>query len=163
MPIIKLETTVNAPIILVFNLARSVDLHMHSLAHTNEKAIAGRTTGLVNAGETITWEARHLGITQQLTSLITTVESPHYFADEMVRGAFKSFVHEHHFKDMGNGQILMSDVFNYKSPLGILGKLIDYLFLKRYMTRLLTQRNAALKKTAEDGSWKQLPEMGSYI
>jgi len=84
LPIIHLETIVKAPVERVFDLARSIDLHQNSLRHTHEKAIAGRTTGLVEQGETVTWEARHFGVMQQLTSLITDVQPHHFFADEMV-------------------------------------------------------------------------------
>ena len=43
----------------------------------------------------------------------------------------------------------MKDVFDYTSPLGILGKIADGLFLKRYMRRLLEDRNQVLKQQAE--------------
>ncbi|PRP67130.1 SRPBCC family protein [Nonlabens agnitus] len=159
MPKIVLHTKVNAPLELVFDLARSIDLHQDSLQHTKEKAIAGRTTGLVEEGETVTWEAVHFGIKQQLTSLITDVRPHHFFADELVSGAFKHFRHEHHFSLQEDGSTLMKDIFDYDSPLGWLGHLADFLFLEKYMTRLLEQRNHFLKQTAEDGSWKELPGM----
>lgn len=159
MPKIILYTEIKAPLKVVFDLARSIDLHQSSLQHTSEKAVAGRTTGLVEEGETVTWEAIHFGIKQQLTSLITDVQPHSFFADEMVSGAFRSFRHEHHFSVHDKGFTTMKDIFDYESPLGILGHLADFLFLKKYMTRLLEQRNAALKKTAEDGSWKELSGM----
>ena len=160
MPSILLHTEIDAPIELVFDLSRSIDLHQNSLEHTNEKAIAGRTSGLVEQGETVTWEAKHFGITQELTSKITDVQPHHFFADEMVKGAFKRFRHEHHFSVLENGKTMMKDIFDYDSPLGILGKLADSLFLEKYMTRLLEHRNLVLKQTAEDGSWKELVGMG---
>jgi ligand-binding SRPBCC domain-containing protein len=163
MPTIHLSTKINAPIELVFDLARSIDLHQLSLAHTNEKAVAGRITGLVEKGETVTWEAKHLGVTQQLTSLITDVEPHHYFADELVKGAFKHFKHEHCFKTLNNGHTLMEDRFDYSSPLGFLGQLADILFLEKYMTRLLEQRNATLKTVAENGTWKELPGLEKHL
>ncbi|BAO55568.1 SRPBCC family protein [Nonlabens marinus] len=159
MPKIVLETHVEAPIELVFDLARSIDLHQNSLKHTYEKAIAGRITGLVEEGETVTWQATHFGIKQQLTSLITEVQPHHFFADEMVSGAFKRFRHEHHFISSSNGTMIMKDVFDYDSPLGIIGKIADSLFLKKYMSQLLEHRNAILKKTAEGEDWKSINGM----
>jgi ligand-binding SRPBCC domain-containing protein len=162
MPELCLHTTINAPIHIVFDLARSIDLHILSLEHTNEKAVAGRMTGLVEKGETVTWRAKHLGVTQELTSLITDVETHHYFADELVKGAFHHFKHEHFFEKLEDGSTLMKDIFDYTSPLGILGKLVDFLFLEKYMTRLLEQRNLTLKQVAEDGRWKELPGMEKH-
>lgn len=163
MPTIHLETKINAPIERVYDLARSIDLHIQSLEHTNEKAIAGKTTGLIELGETVTWEARHLGFKQQLSSIITDAKPHDLFADEMVRGAFHSFRHEHHFKSNGNDATIMNDIFTYKSPLGWLGKLADVLFLKNYMTRLLEQRNNTLTRVAESDHWKELPGMDHHI
>ncbi|WP_306293783.1 SRPBCC family protein [Winogradskyella forsetii] len=97
----------------------------------------------------MTWEATHFGIKQKLTSKITEFESPTYFVDEMVSGAFKSFKHEHIFKNQ-KGETLMVDKFHFQSPFGILGKLANVLFLKRYMKKLLTVRNDYLRLKAEE-------------
>lgn len=71
----------------------------------------------------------------------------------MVEGPFQSFKHEHLFAEE-NGIITMTDIFNYLSPLGVLGKLADHLFLKKYMTDLLTIRNSVIKDFAESDKWK---------
>ncbi|HEX2682807.1 MAG TPA: SRPBCC family protein, partial [Ferruginibacter sp.] len=98
MPDIHLTTFIAAPIERVFDLSRSMNLHQISTAHTGEKAIAGVTNGLINKNETVTWQAKHLFKTRQFTSAITEMERPAFFIDEMTRGDFKSFHHEHHFK-----------------------------------------------------------------
>ena len=149
MPVIRIEIKVIAPIEVVFDLSRSIDLHKISTAHTNEEAIAGKTSGLIGLGESVTWKAQHLGKTRMLTSKITVFEPPYYFVDEMVAGAFESFRHGHIFKEEG-GVTIMTDVFTYTSPYGILGRLADLLFLKHYMQRLLTKRNLIVKQFAEN-------------
>ena len=148
MPRIELFTFINAPIQKVFDLSRSIDLHMESTKRTGERAIAGRTSGLIELDETVTWRARHFGIWQDLTSKITEFQCPNLFVDEMVSGAFKSFRHEHRFSQV-DGQTIMKDVFVFESPFGILGRLANWLFLKRYMTNLLKVRNEVIKKAAE--------------
>jgi uncharacterized protein YndB with AHSA1/START domain len=60
---IDLTTRIEAPIEQVFDLARDIDLHARSMAHTNERAVAGRTSGRIRQGETVTWRATHFGIT----------------------------------------------------------------------------------------------------
>jgi ligand-binding SRPBCC domain-containing protein len=148
MPVIYLETIINAPVELCFDLSRSIDLHIESTKQTGETAIAGRTNGLIEQGETVTWHAKHLGIWQSLTSKITAMERPIFFADEMVEGAFKSFRHEHHFSSV-DGLTLMTDKFNFESPYGWLGSIVNKLFLTRYMTALLIERNRVIKHVAE--------------
>lgn len=148
MPVIVLKTNINASAVVVFDLARSIDLHQVSTRQTEEKVVGGRLSGLIELNETVTWQARHFGIVQRLTSKITVFNKPNYFVDEMVQGAFKSFKHEHVFEDTHSGMI-MTDVFTYQSPFGILGKLADRLFLKKYMEELLIQRNMVIKAHAE--------------
>ena len=154
MPVIILETKIKAKKEIIFDLARDMDLHQLSTAKTNESAIAGKTTGLLELNETVTWRAKHFGIYQNLTSKMTVLEKPDFFVDEMVKGAFKSFTHEHYFENIQEGT-LMKDIFTYQSPSGILGKLADYLFLKKYMTNLLLERNAVIKEFVESNKWKE--------
>jgi len=146
--LIELSTHINAPIERVFDLARSIDLHLDSMSQTGERAIAGRMSGLIQPGETVTWRAKHFGIWQTLTSKITRFNYPNSFTDEMITGAFKSFTHEHLFIAI-NGQTVMKDVFSFESPLGIFGRLANFLFLGDYMTRLLEKRNEVIKRAAE--------------
>ncbi|MBK8636418.1 MAG: SRPBCC family protein [Saprospiraceae bacterium] len=148
MPTITLTTHIKAPISQVFDLSRSVDLHKLSTKHSNEEAIAGVTSGLMKLNDTVTWRAKHLGVYQILTTKITQYDDPHSFTDEMVSGIFNSFKHEHLFVSESE-MTIMTDVFIYTSPLGILGKMADKMFLKRYMTNFLLQRNKVIKEVAE--------------
>lgn len=149
MPVIRMEFTIQAPQQICFDAARSIDLHMESTVSTREKAIGGVTSGLINLGETVTWEAVHFGIKQHLTAKITEMEAPRYFVDEMVSGAFKRFHHTHEFVPLGENETKMLDTFDYSSPFGILGKLFDWLVLEAYMTRFLRTRNEYIKQAAE--------------
>lgn len=148
MSLIKIETLIDADIKTCFDLARNIDLHQESLKHSGEIAIAGKTSGLIELDESVTWEAKHFGFVQHLTSKITEFESPNFFVDEMVSGAFKSFKHDHIFRESDN-KTVMIDIFYFESPYGFLGKLANTLFLKRYMKKLLISRNQFLKTKAE--------------
>ena len=155
MPIIQLETQINAPIKVCFDLSCSIDLHMISTKKTKEKAIAGKTTGLVVLNDLITWEAKHLGVRQRLTSKITAYEDPTFFVDEMVKGAFKRFQHQHFFEEK-EGKTCMTDVFDFTSPLGIIGKIANKIFLTNYMKKFLITRNQIIKEYAESNKWKEI-------
>jgi len=148
MPVIVLRTPVKAPPSRCFDLARDIDLHQRSTAASRERVVGGVTSGLLGPGDEVTWEATHFGVRQRLTSRITEFEPPRRFVDEMVRGAFRRFRHEHQFVAMQGGTEMV-DVFDYTSPLGPLGRVADRLFLRCYMTRLLRERNAYLRQVAE--------------
>lgn len=156
MPIITIDTHIQAPINIVFDLARSIELHSISVSQTAEKAIAGRTSGLIEKGETVTWEATHFGVRQQLQSIISEMDAPYYFRDEMLKGAFKSIYHEHIFEKIDKNNTKMIDLFNYKSPYGIIGRFADFLFLKKYMHGFLFERNETIKKYAESDQWRDI-------
>lgn len=154
MPRIELNTEINAPIDVVFDLSRSIDFHTKTTQHTGEKAIAGKTSGLIGLNETVTWKAKHFGVTQQLTSKITVMRRPDIFVDEMTKGVFKSLCHQHLFLEEGS-KTLMIDIFEFESPLGILGKWANRLFLKKYLEGFIIERNAHIKAMAEGEGWKE--------
>lgn len=151
MPLLIINTRINAPIEICFDLARSIDLHQVSMKHTGEKAVAGITKGLIGLDESVTWKGRHFGILMTLTSKITEFQFPYMFVDEMVKGPFARMKHKHLFTEV-EGNTLMVDEFDYTSPLGILGKAVDFIFLKSYMTRLLIHRNLVIKNIAESST-----------
>jgi ligand-binding SRPBCC domain-containing protein len=154
MSIILMTIKIQAPIDRIFDLARSIDLHASSMLGSQEKAIDGVTSGLIGLGQEVTWRAKHFGVWQRLTSRITAYQEPVHFQDSMVRGAFKRLVHDHYFLSIKDAVVMM-DAFDYDPPLGLLGRLGDWLFLKSYMTQLLKERNQVIKTIAESTDWKQ--------
>ena len=44
---------------------------------------------------------------------------------------------------------IMTDIVEYKSPLGIFGSVADTLFLKKYMSEFIATRATELKRIAE--------------
>ena len=148
MATITLETLVRGSLERCFDASRDLDLHVQSMPGTGERAVGGRMSGLIELGEQVTWEARHFGIRQRLTSEITFFDRPHRFQDTMRKGAFRSFVHDHYFEPAAGGT-LMRDVVTFHAPLGILGAIVDQLVLAGYLRRLLAGRNAAIRSAVE--------------
>jgi ligand-binding SRPBCC domain-containing protein len=154
MSTINLETFIEAPIERCFDLSRSVDLHIISTKQTNERAIAGVTSGLMKLNDVVTWEARHFGINQQLTVAITQFDRPNHFRDSQIKGVFRSFDHDHFF-EAKNGGTLMKDVFRFQCPLGLMGAFADP-FVKLHLKKFLETRNQEIKKVAEGNDWSSL-------
>jgi ligand-binding SRPBCC domain-containing protein len=151
MPTILVETSINVPIEICFDAARDISLHCSTASKTQERAVAGVTTGLINLGETVTFEAVHFGVRQRLTSKVVEFDRPHRFVDETVKSAFKSFRHIHEFVPTEQGT-LMRDTLTWVSPLGFLGVIADKIALERYMRAFLVERNNALKVAIENQS-----------
>jgi ligand-binding SRPBCC domain-containing protein len=151
MPTIVVETRIAAPIELCFDLARDVGAHARSAAATGERIVGPKTTGCLELGDEVTFEARHLGIRQRLTSRIVEFSRPTRFVDQMVTGAFTSLRHVHEFMPDG-AVVVMRDTLTWQSPLGRLGALADSLFLVRYMRNFLVRKQSLLKAEAEHES-----------
>jgi ligand-binding SRPBCC domain-containing protein len=137
---IRLETVIEAPPGDCFGLSLSVDAHTASMRASGERAVGGVTSGAMKLGDTVTWRARHFGI--------TAYEYPGRFVDEQQRGPFRKWWHEHTFMAAAGGT-RMTDAVEFQSPLGPAGMLADYLVLDRYLRELLIKRNAWLKATLE--------------
>lgn len=154
MATIEIESEITAPIERVFDLSRSIDAHVASTAGTSERAVAGVTRGLIGPGEEVTWEARHFGILQRLTTHITGYERPFHFRDSMVPGTFARFDHDHFFEAFG-GRTRVRERFDYDAPLGPLGRVAEVLFLTRYMRRFLATRLDTIRALAESERWRE--------
>ena len=152
MPIIEIQTQLNAPIERCYLLSLSVDLHVSSAQQTGEKIVAGVRHGIMKEGQSVTWRAKHFGINQDLTSIVHSLHPPNSFVSEMTRGAFKKLYHQHIF-EANDGGTLMTDKFEFEAPFGLLGKLVSALVLKKYMTNFLLIRNAHIKQVAESDAW----------
>jgi len=127
----------------MFDLARSVDAHVESQKGSGERAVAGVTSGLIGAGQEVTWRARHFGIPLTMTSHITHFDFPRSFTDEQVKGPFRSFRHIHEFAATPGG-CLMTDRVEFAAPFGPLGRVVERLLLRPYLQRLITDRGRFL-------------------
>lgn len=149
MTTIQLTTNYFAPIEKVFNINRNIDIHQQSASKTNEIAIAGITSGLINKSETVTWKGKHFGFYIQHQSIISELEFPTYFVDEQLKGKFKSFKHQHFFVQKEN-YVEVTDILKYETPFSIFGQFFDRFLLKKHLTNFIKHRNTVLKNVAEN-------------
>jgi ligand-binding SRPBCC domain-containing protein len=149
VPTLRLTTRIAAPAETCFDLSRSIDLHLESMVASRERAVGGVTSGLIEDGQEVTWEAHHLGLRWHMTSRITAYDRPHRFVDEMVRGPFASFRHEHRFEPDAGGTV-MTDTVELRMGWGPIRPLAD-VCAAAYLRRLMVIRNAVIKARAEQG------------
>lgn len=103
---------------------------------------------IVLLGAKKTMLSKRLSVKQQLTFKITKFNLSYFFIDEMISEIFKSIHHEHVFEEKEN-QTLMIDKFFFESPFAIIEKLVNRIFFKYYMAKLLITINQFLKTEAE--------------
>ncbi len=83
------------------------------------------------------------------------MDRPVCFRDVMIRGIFRFMKHDHFFRTLSRDAVEMKDVFCFAAPLPVLGRLAEIAFLRRYMQKLLRERNAAIKAIGESSDWQQ--------
>ena len=151
-------TRIAAPPVECFDAARDVSLHAKSASFSGERLVApGKLEGLLEAGDLVCFEGRHFGVRQRFCARITELDRPRIFVDEMVSGAFRWLRHEHQFVQV-DGSTQMVDVLTWESPLGVLGRIADRLFLERHLRGFVEAKQRALKNIIESRKFTVLSE-----
>jgi ligand-binding SRPBCC domain-containing protein len=153
MPTIHLTTFIAAPIERVFDLSRNLTIYKTLMQDRKETMSSGAATNLVSQGETMTFQAKHLGKTRLVTTRVVEIQKPNSFVQEQVKGDLLHFKHEHHFKAVENGTILI-DMIDFDGPRDFIGKVIGKLYLKGYLEKLIHKRNTVIQQYAESEKWR---------
>lgn len=77
---------------------------------------------------------------------ITHVVEGNYFVDEQRFGPYKFWHHQHLFNEVENG-MEVQDIVNYAIPFGILGRLINSLFIKSRLDKIFQYRKDYLESS----------------
>ena len=85
------------------------------------------------------------GIKLRWVTEITHVIDNKYFVDEQRFGPYSLWHHKHFFSEIKGG-ILMEDVVDYKIPLGWLGQLAHFIFVKNRLKKIFKFRENKLVK-----------------
>lgn len=98
----------------------------------------------VHAGMRIDYIVRPvLRIPMRWTTEITRVEAPVRFTDKQLRGPYSLWEHTHTFEPVPGG-VKMTDEVRYALPLGWLGVLAHWLFVKKRLDVIFRFREATL-------------------
>ncbi|MCS3843080.1 SRPBCC family protein [Microbacterium sp. AK031] len=143
-----LERVIRATPTEVFAAALDPALHVESMARYDETMVKGPDGGVFTEGSTVTWRARHFGVPFHLSSVVFDIDPPRRFCDRQAKGPFGAFHHEHVFEVHPQGT-LMRDTITFRSPFGPIGALVDRLFMREYMRRLIDERGAVLATALE--------------
>jgi ligand-binding SRPBCC domain-containing protein len=76
---------------------------------------------------------------------ITHVEEGKFFVDEQRFGPYSLWHHQHHFRAVPEG-VEMIDIVHYKVPLGWLGDLANWLFVRKKLKSIFDFRYQAVEK-----------------
>jgi ligand-binding SRPBCC domain-containing protein len=153
MGAIHLTTFVEAPIERVFDLTRNLAVFKYVFNSRKEKLTSRAGANLLTKGETVSIVAKHLGKERLSTLKLTTLERPTFILEEQVKGDLILYRHEHHFKSIDNGTIVI-DLIEFDGPRDIVGRYLGKLYLKNYLEELMRKRNEVIRTYAETERWR---------
>lgn len=144
----EVVTDVKAPAHVLFRLALDTAVHSASLRRTRETATTSSGRAELGLGDEVTFTARHWGIRWRMTSRVTEHRAPDRFVDEQVAGPFAQLRHEHLFEPVAEGARMIDRVV-FTAPLGLLGRGVERVVLRRHLETLIRTRALFLKAEAE--------------
>lgn len=153
MASIHLTTFIAAPVERVFDLSRHLALYRMLFHNRKESFSSGAGSNILAKGETVSIVAKHAGRSRMSMIKITSLQRPVSFTEEQVKGDLESFRHEHHFKPIDNGTIII-DLVEYGVPKDLLGRLFGKIYFRKYMEELLQKRNELIRSYAETEKWR---------
>jgi len=76
---------------------------------------------------------------------ISHVEEHKFFVDEQKIGPYKLWHHQHHFEAIKGG-VRMTDIVNYKPPMGFIGQAMVPIFIKSKLNDIFNYRSKKIEE-----------------
>lgn len=99
----------------------------------------------VREGTWISYRLRLHGISVRWESRISEYIENTMFADEQIVGPYQFWYHRHMFRAVPGG-VEIEDVVEYRMPLGVLGRLAHWAFVRRQLQQIFAYRAQAIGK-----------------
>lgn len=114
-------------------------------AEMSFKVTSGESAAMY-PGQIITYKIGILPLfTMNWVTEITHVEHRKYFVDEQRFGPYSMWHHEHIFEETDGG-VLIKDKVSYKIPLGLIGVILEKMFIRRQLRGIFSYRGEVLEK-----------------
>tara|TARA_B100000780_G_scaffold122898_2_gene86126 strand:+ start:5333 stop:5791 length:459 start_codon:yes stop_codon:yes gene_type:complete len=87
-----------------------------------------------------------LNIQTKWVTEISHLKHKEVFVDVQLYGPYKLWHHQHLFKAIDDNNVSMTDIVTYALPLGIIGDLVNYIFIEKKINTIFEFRKIALEK-----------------
>ena len=96
-------------------------------------------------GTVIDYIIKVMGIRVHWRTLITSYNPPNQFVDEQTKGPYLLWIHTHTFKVKDEG-VEIHDCIEYSIPLGLLGRFVHFLWIKRKLDQIFDFRRRKIEE-----------------
>ena len=107
----------------------------------------------MGVGRLIDYNIYLMGIPIHWRTLITDYEPPNMFVDQQIKGPYTMWHHTHTFHKVKGG-VEIKDRVVYSIPFGFLGRLLNYLWIKRDLNNIFLHRKKVIDKLFENNDYK---------
>ncbi|MCS5653982.1 MAG: SRPBCC family protein [Candidatus Marinimicrobia bacterium] len=96
-------------------------------------------------GTVIDYNIKVMGIRVHWRTLIKSYNPPTQFVDEQTKGPYLLWIHTHTFKIKDEG-VEIHDCIEYSIPLGLLGRFVHFLWIKRKLDQIFDFRRKKIEE-----------------
>lgn len=150
--VVRDEAVVSAPIERCFALSTHLAVVEMTLVM---RPVRGKLEGAVVGGDTVRWRGWKWGLPHEHESLIEAYDPPLFFRDRMIAGRFAAFEHDHRFKSLEDGKVLLQDEVRFAMRWGAAGLMIGRGVVMPHVRKLVGERFALIKRLAEGEEWRR--------
>lgn len=144
MAYIQKATVINGTRERVFSKHATLSGIRHILANILDMELIGQPVETLFKGQQIDLYLGFKGISRRCLLKVEDVVPNQKIELRQVKGLFRSFRMLVQFTDHGDNGCLVTDLADYRLPLGLLGHLMDDLFLKEEIEKIIDKRHKQL-------------------
>jgi len=96
-------------------------------------------------GQIIDYTITILGKKIRWRTIISEYEPSKYFIDQQLKGPYSMWHHKHEFKQKEE-YVEIIDTINYVIPFGVIGRLINFLFIRKDLDKIFNYRKEVIEK-----------------
>jgi ligand-binding SRPBCC domain-containing protein len=146
----------NAPVEKVFEYFTDTDQLAKQLPQSLRLKILDRTSRHLNQGSSIEFSARVYGFPIRWKSYIHSLNQNRHIAYLWQKNSFFVYwEHDYYFESTPDQQTRIVECILYRLPLGILGRIVDRIFVRPLIQRFLRHRRQVLISTFGVGQPKK--------
>ena len=100
---------------------------------------------IMKEGQIIDYTIKLFGLKIRWRTIITEFNKNNSFVDQQLKGPYSMWHHKHIFKER-NGKVEMVDEISYALPFGILGEIVNVIWVKKDLDKIFKYRENAINK-----------------
>lgn len=122
------------------------------IAPRGQRVLSVEGTFPLQLGSEVRLRVRQLPLPLAQTWLVRVaqLEEPTLIVDELLRGPFPAWRHEHRFAELPGGRTRLTDHVEYRLPAGALGRMADALFVRRLLLQSFRHRQERTRALLEN-------------